>query len=307
MSFYFFEPSSQKNYGLLHNKPYLSNHFEKPRLVNPILKDNYSYYSYPYTTESYYNYPYYDRNIYKSFVQDLNEALQDGNKKENTTKLNNNERKDKSFTSPIDLDIPITEIVHEPSNDTYFESKISSSSSIPSEIESEKEKSLPINKTNPSGAMRKPKREENLHSNEELKYIDNLLKPKWVNHYETSTPYNPRIDITEGEKQYHIYVDLPGMTKEQIHMEIIEDHILKLSGERKFNNEENDDPTQEPPPSKERYMVVEREYGKFERSLMIPGNANSDTIQAKMENGVLEITIDKKETPKKQARTIQIQ
>jgi len=304
MSFYFFEPSSQRNYGLLHNKPHLSNHFEKSCLVNPLLKDNHSYYRYPYITEDYYNYPYYhhnNKNIYKSFVQDLNEALQDENKKVNAIKLDNNEAKDQNFTSPIDLNIPITEISHEPSTDTYYESKNTSSSSIPPETESEKEILLPINKTNPSGTMPKPNPQKNLYTNEDLKNMDNLLKPKWVNHYEISTPYNPRIDITENEKQYHIYVDLPGMTKEQIHMEILEDHILKFSGERKFNNKENDKPTQEC------YMVVEREYGKFERSLMIPGNANPDAIQAKMQNGVLEITINKKETPKKQIRTILIQ
>ncbi|OUM56853.1 hypothetical protein PIROE2DRAFT_28289, partial [Piromyces sp. E2] len=110
--------------------------------------------------------------------------------------------------------------------------------------------------------------------------------------------YCPKMDIIEDEKKYDVYVDLPGMTKEKIHMEILEDNILKISGERKSRDHTNTD-------KKSHYVIMERDYGHFERSFMIPSNANTDSIKAKMENCVLEIIIDKKEIQKKQARTIQ--
>jgi len=301
MTFYFFEPFSQKNNGLFYNQSY---HPEKKHSTNPFWKDNYSYYSYPYINEGNYSYPYYQRNnkaIHKSFVRDLMEALQDEDIKNNTTKLDNMERKSQDFSSSISTDIPVTEISHEPSNDTYYQSDDFPSSSIPNRNESEqKETTNTMSMKNSYSTMKKQNKENDIYNNEHLEEnIDHFFIPK----HEVATSFYPRIDITESEKQYHIYVDLPGMTKEEIHMEIIQNNILKLSGERKLNNMGKND-SQKP---KKRYLVVEQEYGKFERSLMIPENVNSETIQAKMENGVLDITINKKEIPKKQTRVISIQ
>ncbi|ORX75255.1 HSP20-like chaperone [Anaeromyces robustus] len=56
-----------------------------------------------------------------------------------------------------------------------------------------------------------------------------------------------------------------------------------------------------------KYSMIECSYGKFSRSFTLPEDANLDGIQAKMENGVLEVVINKIETPKLQNRCIQIQ
>jgi len=107
--------------------------------------------------------------------------------------------------------------------------------------------------------------------------------------------FRPKNNLCEDEKNYYIQLDLPGMSKEQIHMELSEDSILTVSGER---------------PKKADGMKISKmecEYGKFSRSFSIPETANLDKIEAKMENGVLEVIIPKAEAPKTQRRTIQVQ
>jgi len=135
------------------------------------------------------------------------------------------------------------------------------------------------------------------------------------------------------------------MTKDQVKMEINKDRILTISGERKsiYDNSQNksedkemetedineNNETKEKQETKEneetteseitnkmndnntnnerKYSIIESSYGKFSRSFNIPEDANLENIQAKMENGVLEVIINKIEPPKNQNRTIQIQ
>jgi len=145
--------------------------------------------------------------------------------------------------------------------------------------------------------------------------------------------FSPKINLSEDEKNYYIHADLPGMKKDQIKMELSDDdRILTISGERetiydnsKKNANENKEAEEakKPKESKEnkkeenketkennnkKYTRIECSYGKFERSFTIPENADINNIQAKMENGVLEVTINKIEPPKPEPkRIIQIQ
>jgi len=114
--------------------------------------------------------------------------------------------------------------------------------------------------------------------------------------------FRPNNDLFEDEKNYYIQLDLPGMTKDQIHMELSEDRILTISGKRenKFKNGNE----------KKNGLKISKmdcQYGKFSRSFNIHETADLDKIVAKMENGVLEVTIPKTEPPKTQRRTIQVQ
>ncbi|KAL6618308.1 HSP20-like chaperone [Neocallimastix sp. 'constans'] len=107
--------------------------------------------------------------------------------------------------------------------------------------------------------------------------------------------FSPKFDLGEDEKNYYIQMDLPGMTKEQIQMELTEDNSLTISGERVKSTNEI------------KFTKMNCQYGKFSRSFSLPENANVEKIEAKMANGVLEIIIPKAEPPKNQRRTIQIQ
>ena len=104
------------------------------------------------------------------------------------------------------------------------------------------------------------------------------------------TTFTPSVNTREDEKGYYIEVDLPGVKKEDINIDL-NDKILTISGERKFKEEVK----------KENYYKIETNFGKFERSFSIPEDADIDNIEAKSENGVLEVFIPKikKETPKK--------
>ncbi|ORX46245.1 HSP20-like chaperone [Piromyces finnis] len=109
--------------------------------------------------------------------------------------------------------------------------------------------------------------------------------------------FRPKNNLCEDEKNYYIQIDLPGMSKEQIHMELTEDNIISISGERaKKNNVEG-----------MKYSKMECEYGKFSRSFSIPETGDIEKIEAKMENGVLEVIIPKISIPKTQRRTILVQ
>jgi len=113
--------------------------------------------------------------------------------------------------------------------------------------------------------------------------------------------FRPNNDLCEDENNYYIQLDLPGMSKEQIHMELSEDRILKISGKRQNKYKS--------PEMKNNLKIskMDCQYGKFSRAFNIHETANLDKIQAKMENGVLLVTIPKAEPPKTQHRTIQVQ
>jgi len=102
--------------------------------------------------------------------------------------------------------------------------------------------------------------------------------------------FTPSVNTREDENGYYIEVDLPGVKKEDISVDL-NDRVLTISGERKFKDEVKE----------ENYYKIETAFGKFERSFSIPEDADVEGIEAKSENGVLEIFIPKvkKETPKK--------
>ncbi|ORX79995.1 HSP20-like chaperone [Anaeromyces robustus] len=149
-----------------------------------------------------------------------------------------------------------------------------------------------------------------------------------------SVDFSPKINLSEDEKNYYIHADLPGMNKDQVKMELSDDdRILTISGERETiidnsnkdanaNKEASKEETKKEEINKKeetkkevkkennkKYSKIECSYGKFSRSFTLPENANLENIQAKMDNGVLEVTINKKEeTPKPEPKhSIQIQ
>ncbi|KAI8847889.1 HSP20-like chaperone [Chytridium lagenaria] len=89
-----------------------------------------------------------------------------------------------------------------------------------------------------------------------------------------------------NDKSYVIHADVPGIKKEELSI-TLKDDILTISGERKTDNEIKDD----------RRHVVERSYGKFSRSIQLPQNANADSVAARLQDGVLELSVAKRETP----------
>lgn len=96
------------------------------------------------------------------------------------------------------------------------------------------------------------------------------------------TDFAPSVNTREGEHAYHVEVDLPGVKKEDINVNV-KDNIVTISGERRAKEEIKE----------EDYYKVESSYGKFERSFTLPENVDVENIHAESEDGVLEVVIPK--------------
>lgn len=102
----------------------------------------------------------------------------------------------------------------------------------------------------------------------------------------TST-WHPAVDVLEGKDAYLIRAELPGMKKEDIHVEL-KDGSLVLSGERKADALADG----------VKYRHVERVAAKFWRSFSLPETIKQDSIEATYKDGVLEVRIPKAEEAK---------
>lgn len=111
-----------------------------------------------------------------------------------------------------------------------------------------------------------------------------------------SVGWAPAIDVSENENEYVIDADIPGVSKDDITLEIL-DNVVTIKGERKSEKKEED--------KKKGYHRVERSYGSFQRSVQIPGGFKSDAVEAKFDNGVLRVTLPKPEEAKPRTITVQ--
>ena len=97
----------------------------------------------------------------------------------------------------------------------------------------------------------------------------------------------PAMDLVETEDQLVLKADLPGMTHDDINIEV-KDGVLTVSGERRAEHQENS----------EGFYRVERAFGQFSRSMSLPDGIDADKIAADFHDGVLEVRIPKPEERK---------
>lgn len=107
--------------------------------------------------------------------------------------------------------------------------------------------------------------------------------------------FTPSVNTREGEYAYHVEVDLPGVKKDDIHIDL-KDNVLTISGERKTKKEVKE----------KDYYKKESSYGKFQRSFTLPENTDTENIEANSKDGVLEVVIPKLERSKKESKRIKI-
>ena len=101
--------------------------------------------------------------------------------------------------------------------------------------------------------------------------------------------WKPAMDISETDEAYLIEADIPGLKKEDVKIEVMDD-VVTIKGERKSEKEEKD--------KKKGYHRVERSYGGFIRTIRVPGGVKGDEVTAKFEDGVLKVTLPKPEEAK---------
>ena len=102
----------------------------------------------------------------------------------------------------------------------------------------------------------------------------------------TVAEWAPLVDITEDDKEYIIKTELPEVKKEDVKVSV-ENGLLTIVGERKFEKEEN-----------KKYHRVERAYGRFMRSFVLPEGVDPDKVNAEFRDGVLKVHLAKSEQTK---------
>ena len=101
------------------------------------------------------------------------------------------------------------------------------------------------------------------------------------------TPWAPAVDIYETENELVVQADLPDVNPQDLDIRV-ENNMLTIRGERKFETKVSED----------NYLRIERAYGSFSRSFSLANSVNSDAIKADYHDGVLTLSIPKREEAK---------
>jgi len=105
----------------------------------------------------------------------------------------------------------------------------------------------------------------------------------------------PRVDIIENDDSWIFKAELPDIRIEDVKV-TVEEGVLAIKGERKFEEEVKEGS----------YTRFERQYGSFERRFSLPTGIDQDNIKADLKNGVLTLTVPKKEESKPKSISIDV-
>ena len=111
----------------------------------------------------------------------------------------------------------------------------------------------------------------------------------------TGFDWTPSIDVSETPTAYLIKAELPGVKKEDVHLDL-EAGVLTITGERKQEQEHKD----------EKFHRVESSYGSFMRRFTVPEDANTEGVEATYKEGMLTVKLGKKPVPEKQTKHIPV-
>ena len=108
--------------------------------------------------------------------------------------------------------------------------------------------------------------------------------------------FTPAVNTREGKEAYHIDIDLPGIDKEEVEINV-DKNILTISGKREVKEEVKE----------ENYYRLESSYGTFSRSFTLPEKVDVENIRAASDNGVLEIIVPKLSVTTDSVKKIEIE
>jgi HSP20 family protein len=112
--------------------------------------------------------------------------------------------------------------------------------------------------------------------------------------------WSPSMDISESDREWCIEADLPGVKKEDMDVEVRDQHLFLRAEIRE------EAPTEPPGQSERQYHRRERRYGRFERAFPLPDNVDEDQIRCDFSGGVLRIHLPKSERAQERGRRIPI-
>ena len=118
----------------------------------------------------------------------------------------------------------------------------------------------------------------------------------WDHWFKFITPETrmPLMDLKEDEKSFTLTLEMPGIDKGNIHVEVTKNRVFEIKGERKTETEEKNE--------KEGFLRKERSEMSFYRSFTLPSHVDSENIEAKYEDGILSVHIPKKQ-PEEEPKT----
>jgi HSP20 family protein len=115
------------------------------------------------------------------------------------------------------------------------------------------------------------------------------------NEPQSNRPWTPAVDIYETENDLVVKADLPEVELKDIDVRV-ENQTLTIAGERKFEKQDN----------VAGYHRIERSYGNFTRSFAVPNSFDTEKISASFSNGVLSVSLPKKEAAKPRQIKIEV-
>lgn len=120
------------------------------------------------------------------------------------------------------------------------------------------------------------------------------VEPTWS--YQSSFSFQvPAVDVGEGEKDYTVTAELPGLEPKDIEVTVT-DHLLTIKGEKSYEKDEKN----------KDHHVSERAYGSFQRSFTMPEDIDAAKIAATLTKGVLTVTLPKTAEAQKPAKKIEV-
>lgn len=123
----------------------------------------------------------------------------------------------------------------------------------------------------------------------------NSLSSFPVGSFENFDAFQPRVDVSETDKEVKLTAELPGMDENDIDVSVTR-NAISIRGEKRREREENTNG----------YYKTERHYGSFHRVLPLPCDVDTENVEATFKNGVLHITLTKAEQVASQAKRITI-
>ena len=139
---------------------------------------------------------------------------------------------------------------------------------------------------------RSPRPTSSLHSlqDEVNRLFESVFPGSFEGHEAPSSVWSPSMDLMESDDQYHLSVNLPGISKKDVSISV-ENNRLTIRGERAAESRSEDDSI----------LRMERSFGSFYRAVRLPESVNEDAIKASFKDGVLSVVLPKteKSRPKK--------
>jgi HSP20 family protein len=128
-------------------------------------------------------------------------------------------------------------------------------------------------------------------------FFENSWMTPWSEQFGTRfNEFNPRVNVTEREKEFEVTAELPGMAEDDIDISLARD-VLTIKGEKKQETEDKGD----------NYYRMERSYGKFSQVIPFPaGVVENDNVEATFRNGVLTVTLPKLKEAQQISRRITV-